>query len=458
MKEQASLGDISETSGNSEEQKSNEFQEVFLGPKKRKIPSEWRIVPMSKTGQLNPESFDVKDREEDKFDYIEISSVKEGRIQEKGEFSRNDVPSRAKRVVRENDLLVSKVRPYLRGFYKADPDDEENICSSGFSVIRTNGEFNSEFLHQYILSKPFNDQMVSLMTGSNYPSVTGGDFKNIKVVKPKKDEQRRIASVLYNVDQAIQKTEEIIEQTQRVKKGLMQDLFPKGIDNQEFSEERIFGKEEEIPKNYKIDDLSKIFADIIDYRGKNPDFSESGIPHLRNINIENNRIVDDELKYVSEETYDEWMTRGIPQEGDILFSTEAPMGKCALVPDYKFSISQRVVVLQPGDELLSEYAMYLMESPFMQNQYKAYATGSTVKGISNANLQKVKVLFPPKEEQRKIAGAIDSVIEKRIKLEDQKEQLQRLKKGLMQDFLTGSVSTGEDVSILDEVVEVENCE
>src|ERR1700687_3019370 len=90
---------------------------------------------------------------------------------------------------------------------------------------------------------------------------------------------------------------------------------------------------------------------IIDYRGRTPPYSTNGIPHLRSSNIKNGKIVWKDFTYVTEETYKKYMIRGLPQENDVLFTTEAPLGETALVPTTRFSLAQRIMILRPVKQI-----------------------------------------------------------------------------------------------------------
>jgi type I restriction enzyme S subunit len=154
---------------------------------------------------------------------------------------------------------------------------------------------------------------------------------------------------------------------------------------------------------------------IIDYRGRTPPFSSSGIPHLRSSNIKGGRIVWKNLAYVTGQTYDAYMTRGLPQEGDVLFTTEAPLGEVALVPKEKFSVAQRMMILRPKPELLkSRFLMVQLMSPQFHAKLRHRGTGSTVTGVSSRNFQPLPLLIPPLAEQEGIAAEVErrlSVIE-----------------------------------------------
>ena len=150
--------------------------------------------------------------------------------------------------------------------------------------------------------------------------------------------------------------------------------------------------------------------EIIDYRGRTPPFSEDGIPHLRSSNIKDGKVVWEGLKYVSEETYQTFMTRGLPQNGDVLFTTEAPLGEAALAPEQKFSLAQRMMLLRPNKNLLeSKFLLYQIKNEEFQRKLKITGTGSTVTGVSSRNFQPLEIVIAPLNEQKRIVAKIEEL-------------------------------------------------
>lgn len=178
-------------------------------------------------------------------------------------------------------------------------------------------------------------------------------------------------------------------------------------------------EERQIPDGWDIKKIIDVLK-IIDYRGRTPPYSSSGIPHIRSANIKNGEILWEKMKYVDEKTYQEFMTRGIPKKNDLLLTTEAPMGEVAEIPEQKFSLAQRVMLLRPSDILLTKFLMYQLMSPYFQNQLKHSETGSVVKGIASKNFKKHTVLIPSLKIQQIIIQKLDYILNK---LEERKKQI-----------------------------------
>lgn len=156
---------------------------------------------------------------------------------------------------------------------------------------------------------------------------------------------------------------------------------------------------------------------LIDYRGKTPKKALTGIPVISAKVVKSGRISDDIEQRISPDYYHEWMRRGTPQVGDVVLTTEGPLGEVARLDQKSanFALGQRVVTLRGKSGYLDNgYLKYLLISQPMQDRLHGRATGSTVAGISQKSLREMEIPIAPIEEQRKIAsilGALDEKIE-----------------------------------------------
>lgn len=194
----------------------------------------------------------------------------------------------------------------------------------------------------------------------------------------------------------------------------------------------------EIPYDWEIGKI-KDFTDYVDYRGKTPLKTTKGIFLITAKNIKNGYI-DYKIsrEFISEDDYDNVMSRGKPSKGDVLITTEAPMGNVAQVDRTDVALAQRIIKYSSSSENLSnDYLKWFLLSPAFQKELDLESTGTTVKGIKGSRLHKIPIILPPLKEQQKIAKILstwDQAINKTQKLI---EQLELRKKGLMQELLTG---------------------
>lgn len=143
---------------------------------------------------------------------------------------------------------------------------------------------------------------------------------------------------------------------------------------------------------------------IIDYRGKTPRKTEYGIPLITAKIIKNGKINFTEQEFIDPEDYDLWMTRGIPQNGDIVITTEAPLGEVAQLDGKRIALAQRVITLRGKKNILiNNYLRYLLQTKEIQNQIQGRATGSTVQGIKQSELRKIILDLPSINDQIRIS-------------------------------------------------------
>lgn len=166
-------------------------------------------------------------------------------------------------------------------------------------------------------------------------------------------------------------------------------------------------------KDWQISSVEEVVK-FIDYRGKTPQKTEYGMRLITAKNVKMGYLQNKPMEFVDPKIYDEWMTRGIPKKGDVLFTTEAPLGNVAqLDTDEKVVFAQRIIVMQPKREVLdSTFLKYMLLSNVMQEKIHEKGTGATVKGIKSQLLKKVKIYFPRSlSEQKQIVAILDEAFE-----------------------------------------------
>lgn len=163
---------------------------------------------------------------------------------------------------------------------------------------------------------------------------------------------------------------------------------------------------------------------LIDYRGKTPPKTKSGVRLVTAKVVKGGQIHDEPAEYIANDFYDEWMRRGLPKKFDVLLTTEAPLGEVAILRDHaRIALAQRIILLRAKPELIDPiYLFYALQSEFGQGELKARATGTTVLGIKQSELRKVRIplySLPVQQRIASILSAYDELIEnnqRRIKI------------------------------------------
>ena len=160
--------------------------------------------------------------------------------------------------------------------------------------------------------------------------------------------------------------------------------------------------------------LEDCMAAIIDYRGKSPEKTTFGVPLVTAKIVKGGRIERPE-EFIAEADFDDWMRRGMPKPGDIVMTTEAPLGEVAQLDGRKVALAQRVITLRGKPDVLDNtFLKFLLQSNPVQEELRSRGTGTTVVGIRQSELRKVSLTLPPLAEQKAIAsvlGALDNKIE-----------------------------------------------
>ena len=185
---------------------------------------------------------------------------------------------------------------------------------------------------------------------------------------------------------------------------------------------------------------------FIDYRGKTPEKTESGMRLITAKNVKMGFLQETPMEFVAPDSYDDWMTRGIPRRGDVLFTTEAPLANVAqLDTDERVVFAQRIIIMQPNVSRLDcTFLKYLLLSQPVQQRIHTKGTGATVKGIKASLLKTIEISFPKSlTEQKQIVAKLDALTEETQHLESIYQRklasLEALKKSLLHQAFTGQL-------------------
>ncbi len=272
-------------------------------------------------------------------------------------------------------------------------------------------------------------------------------LKKLRLSLPSENEQKRISEILTKADSIIEKTQSAIAKYKAIKQGMLQDLFTRGID---LNTNKLRPRYQDAPELYKESKLGMIprewdeksleeSTDYVDYRGKTPPKSDFGVFLVTAKNIRFGYI-DYEIskEYIREDSFESAMSRGKVKLGDVLFTTEAPLGNVAQIDREDVALAQRVIKYRGFDNLLdNDYLALCLMSDGFQRQLFSEATGTTVLGIKGSRLHKLKITIPRLDEQRFIVKRLKAIDNKLQTEQTYLQKMQSLKKGLMEDLLSG---------------------
>ncbi len=193
----------------------------------------WIDTTVGELAQINPESLGVRTPDDYEFGYIDLSMVNEGQISYPSEkIKYKNASPRARRLVKNGDILLATVRPNLKGFGSIGSNAKDLICSTGFAVLRCQESATADYLYQYIFSDFVYRQIDALVVGSNYPAINNEDVQNLEVTIPVSlDERHKIAAILRTWDDAIERQAKIVTLVQKKRKALLSKLLSEHAPN-----------------------------------------------------------------------------------------------------------------------------------------------------------------------------------------------------------------------------------
>ena len=258
-------------------------------------------------------------------------------------------------------------------------------------------------------------------------------LRSLRIPLPPLPEQKRIAEILRTVDDAIEKTDEAIERTERLKKGLMQRLLTRGIGHERFKKTELG----EIPEEWRVVRLGEIgtFQYGITVSGQAKD---TGIKLIRITDIKDWGIDWENMPYceISNAEFEKYRVN----IGDILFARiGATTGKtCYVDKSIPAVFASYLIRFNPTTNVISTlYLYYFTQSSIYWSQVDKLKHGQLKKGLNTKLLASIKLPLPPLEEQKQIAEILSTVDRKLELLRQRREKLERVKRGLMRDLLTG---------------------
>ena len=229
------------------------------------IPKEWSLKKLKYISRVNSLSLSETTKEDYEFNYIDIGNVdieKGFNLGEKIRFEK--APSRARRIVRKGNTIVSTVRTYLKAIAYIGDDVEDVIVSTGFAVINPNKEIEPKFLYYLLRSEKFIDRICALSVGVSYPAINSSELSSIDAWFPNKDDQNKISAYLdrkaESIEKLIVKKERMIELLKEERKTILNQAITKGLEPKVETKDSGIEWLGKVPKHWKIGKIRFAFS------------------------------------------------------------------------------------------------------------------------------------------------------------------------------------------------------
>ena len=183
-------------------------------------------ISFGECANINEKTLSAKTSSEYKFHYIDIASIISPKhLGPLTEYTFSEAPSRARRIVSNNDIVLSLVRPYLKSFVQIKKGQNDLIASTGTAVVSAKPNNDTDFLFHMLFSKAFMAFCENRMNGTNYPAITPGDLEDFKIPMYSYDQQVIISGELNLLDKAVERIEKQILLSQQIKQELINKIF-----------------------------------------------------------------------------------------------------------------------------------------------------------------------------------------------------------------------------------------
>ena len=412
------------------------------------IPPHWESRQLKYLCSYNDEVLSETASNDYEIEYVDISSVSaiDG-ISSTETMLFGDAPSRARRIVRDGDILISTVRTYLEAIASVEAPPNNLIASTGFAVIRPNVFLNKGYAAYCLRASGFIKEVVARSVGVSYPAINASDLVNIKTPEPSPTEQEKIAAFLDHetakIDALIEKQQRLIELLKEKRQAVISHAVTKGLNPNATMKDSGVEWLGEVPAHWTITYLKHISS--IRYGiGEPPSYQEEGVPLIRATNIRSGRVAEENLVFVNPLDIPTnrivWL-----KEGDIIVvRSGAGTGDSSLIPtNYDSCIAGFDMVLRPvgcyqkfiGHALLSNY--------IRNNQIDLEKTRAAQPHLNAEELGGCFVLLPPFSEQVEIANRLDVQLSKFDELIHKAEKtirlLQERRTALISAAVTGKI-------------------
>jgi type I restriction enzyme S subunit len=345
--------------------------------------------------------------------------------------------------INQQDLLVGmdgEFEPHLWAGPQA-------LLNQRVCKIEPKGQYNKIFF-RYAIEKPLFYIQKSI-AGTTVKHLSQSNINDLNLLTPPLPEQRKIATVLYTIDRAIEKTEEVVSKIETVKNGLIQNLFAEGYFDHNGSQGDQWAK---FPEDWELISVDELIdrgsiEKIMDgnHGERHPtsdDFVSAGIPFVTSNVVEKSQVRWEDCKRLEQHTVDN-LRKGFAKPGDVLLTHKGHVGRVGKVPESidLAVLSPQVTYYRCREGINPDFLMYYFLSSHVQKQLQAHSTQTTRDYVGITKQRQLQLALPRLKEQEKIVEVLSSVEDYLTHESKAESSLERLKRGLMQDLLSGKIRT-----------------
>jgi type I restriction enzyme, S subunit len=351
-------------------------------------------------------------------------------------------------LVLPGDLAINKMKAWQGSVAIS---EHKGIVSPAYFVFEAIHGEEDRYLHYLLRSPRYITGYLSLSKGIRVSQwdLEPQQHSRMPVLLPPIEEQTAIATFLdretAKIDGLIAEQEKLLLLLAEKRQATISQAVTKGLNPDAPMKDSGVEWLGEVPAHWEVVGLTKYISSVVDYRGRTPTKVDDGVFLVTAKNIRNGTIdYEASQEYISSNEYDEVMRRGHPAIGDVLFTTEAPLGQVAQVDRTHIALAQRVIKFRGDDGILNNsFLKYWLMGSYCQFNLELLATGSTALGIKGSKVGQVRLCLPPIKEQNAIADFLDAEIRRVDDLNEEAtraiELLKERRTALISAAVTGKI-------------------
>lgn len=346
---------------------------------------------------VRTEQRDPTQRPDEEFVYVDISAVDNAskEIRDPPLVLGAVAPSRARKVMRAGDVIVATVRPALNAVALVPASLDDQICSTGFCVLRTSKHLNNRYLFYFSQSPGFVDHLVNLVRGASYPAVTESDVKDTLLPLPSMPEQERIVGILDEAAALRRLRTQADERTSEMLASTFRGMF----DLRSF-------------RRIPLEELTSLITSGVTPLGGEEVYVNDGPYFIRSQNVQMNHLDLSTAACLPPDVHRQ-MARTRVVSGDVLLNiTGASIGRVAWVNglDREANVSQHVCLIRPKPDLLNTVFLSVFISlPSVQHFILQVQAGASRQALNHQQVRALEIPVPPIELQRAFAAHVAEI-------------------------------------------------
>lgn len=370
---------------------------------------ELMVKPLKRLTDINREVLSESTPEDFEIEYVDISNVSGmGRILGTETLLFGKAPSRARRLVRNGDTIISTVRTYLRAITSIQSPPPNLVVSTGFATLTPGPEIDGGFFAYLAQTEHFIHEVVSRSTGVSYPAITPSELGNIKISYPPLSTQRRIGAFLdretSQIDALVLEKEALLGLLNEKRASLISHAVTRGLNPKAKLKPSGIPWLGDVPEHWSVAQVGHRYhvdlGKMLDAKRISGDFLK---PYLRNQDVQWNGINSNDLPQMDVRPDEAARFTLIP--GDLLVCEGGECGRCSIWTETKECYYQKALHrLRPRTARdRSAYLRFLMEVAVTTGVFASDSNANTIGHLPAEKFRNYRMVFPPVEEQRKIA-------------------------------------------------------